>query len=138
MLTSKLKNIYGTLYVNDAGESHGGFEESFSWLAWLRFSEGKGELIFAIEEGALGRKPVRTRYQLTEFSHTDNFIKFKIDGRPVEMIWIENDDIWNGEFDKHYIAAWGSNSDPKEIKGVIRSDYFAGINKEWYVELRLR
>ena len=60
-----------------------------------------------------------------------------IDDNPVELVFVKSDEIWNHQFDNHYIASWGGFAPENEIKGVISPLIFPGLPDFWYVELRI-
>lgn len=129
--------IEGTFFVSDAGQSHGGFEFTAEYTAEFDVTNGIGTLTLTQIIG-LGDPLEKHVYSITDL-HIDknNKITMNIDDNPVELIFVENDEIWNHQFDNHYIASWGGFAPENEIKGVISPLIFPGLPDFWYVELRI-
>ncbi|MGQ9680238.1 MAG: hypothetical protein ACUVV4_05680 [Candidatus Bathyarchaeia archaeon] len=129
--------LSGSLFVSDAGRSHGGFEYNAEWNATLniRGSSGVLELVHNI---GLGDALTKHRYDVTEFKMDDEKITMKIERETVTLILVENDEVWDHAFDDFYIASWGGDAPLEEIRGVIKPLMFQGLSEHYYVELRLR
>lgn len=128
--------FYGSLFVSDAGRSHGGFEYNASWNATLTVENGIGDLKLVLDVG-LGDVLEKHEYHVTDFAKDQSKISMKIDGEPVILIWIKKDIVWNHMYDEYYIASWGSDAPPEEVRGTISPKIFPVISDFWYVELRL-
>lgn len=128
----------GSLFVSDAGQSHGGFEYTASWNATMRVVGTSGVLNLTLNTG-LGDALNQHSFKVTDFkvSLPDN-ISFKLGEFPVNMINVTHDEIWNGTFDNYYAASWGGYAPYSEIIGNINPAAFPGLVSFWYVELRLR
>ena len=127
----------GTFFVSDAGESHGGFEFTAEYKAEFDVTNGIGTLTITQITG-LGDPLEKHVYSITDLRIEKNDkITMNIDGNPVELIFVESDEIWNHQFDNHYIASWGGFAPENEIKGVISPTIFPGLPDFWYVELRI-
>ncbi|MFP3951014.1 MAG: hypothetical protein ACLFVP_02565 [Candidatus Bathyarchaeia archaeon] len=74
-------------------------------------------------------------YRFTDFQMSEDEISMRVEGQPVVLTWVEEDDIWNGEFNDYYIASWGGYAPPEEIRGMISADIFKGFAQHYYVEL---
>ena len=127
----------GTFFVSDAGESHGGFEFTAEYDAEFDVTNGMGSLTLTRNIG-LGDPLEKHVYSITDLQiDKNNKITMNIDDNPVELIFVESDEIWNHQFDNHYIASWGGFAPENEIKGVISPTIFPGLPDFWYVELRI-
>jgi hypothetical protein len=127
----------GTFFVSDAGESHGGFEFTAEYNAEFDVTNGMGSLTLTQIIG-LGDPLEKHVYSITDLQiDKNNKITMNIDDNPVELIFVESDEIWNHQFDNHYIASWGGFAPENEIKGVISPTIFPGLPDFWYVELRI-
>jgi hypothetical protein len=127
----------GTFFVSDAGESHGGFEFTAEYNAEFDVTNGIGTLTLTQIIG-LGDPLEKHVYSITDLQiDKNNKITMNIDDNPVELIFVESDEIWNHQFDNHYIASWGGFAPENEIKGVISPTIFPGLPDFWYVELRI-
>jgi hypothetical protein len=127
----------GSMFVSDAGKSHGGFEYTASWNASLQVSGSAGTLTFALNVG-LGDALTKHQFAVTDFTRNSTDVSMKIDGQSVTLVWVNNDQIWNGTYGHFYIASWGGYAPPNEIRGSISPTDFSGLTSFWYVELRLR
>ena len=127
----------GSMFVSDAGRSHGGFEYTATWNATLDLSGSSGTLRLVLNLG-LGDALTEHQFAITDFAKNSTNISMKIDGRPVTLVWTENDPIWNGTFDRYYVASWGGDAPQNELRGSISPTTFPGLNNAWYVELRVR
>jgi hypothetical protein len=127
----------GTFFISDAGESHGGFEFTAEYKAEFDVTNGIGTLTITQIIG-LGDPLEKHIYSITDLKiEINNKITMNIDDNPVELIFVESDEIWNHQFDNHYIASWGGFAPENEIKGVISPLIFPGLPDFWYVELRI-
>lgn len=127
----------GSMFVSDAGRSHGGFEYTATWNASLELSGSTGTLSLLLNLG-LGDALTEHQFAITDFTKNSTNVSMKIDGRPVTLVWIDDDQIWNGTFDRYYVASWGGDAPQNEVRGVISPTTFPGLSSPWYVELRLR
>jgi len=127
----------GFLYASDAGEAKGGFEYTATWNATMKIEDSEGVLNFELKIG-LGDALEKHVYRVTDFQMSEEELSMKLEGQPVEMMWVEEDEIWNGEFNEYYIASWGGYAPPEEIRGTISADLFKGFAQHYYVELRLK
>lgn len=125
------------MFISDAGRSHGGFEYTAGYDASMtvRGKTGKLELRLAI---GLGDALEKHAYGITGFAMNGQRITCVIDGQPLVLVWVEEDTVWDHEFDNYYIASWGGDAPPEEIRGQISTWTFPGLTDRYYVELRLR
>jgi hypothetical protein len=127
----------GTFFVSDAGQSHGGFEFTAEYNAEFDVTNGIGTLTLTQIIG-LGDPLEKHVYSITDLQIDKNKkITMKIDDNPVELVFVESDEIWNHQYDNHYIASWGGFAPENEIKGIISPTIFPGLPDFWYVELRI-
>ncbi|MGQ9782337.1 MAG: hypothetical protein ACUVQ8_08940 [Nitrososphaeria archaeon] len=102
---SPTKILKGSLFVSDAGESHGGFEYNAEWNATLTLYGDEGVLKLALNIG-LGDALQKHEYEVSSVQIAPEEISMKVEKVPLEMIWVENDSVWGGQHDRHYIASW--------------------------------
>ena len=77
-------------------------------------------------------------YSITDLKINElDRITMNIDDNPVELVFVESDEIWNHQFDNNYIASWRCFAPENEIKGMISPTIFPGLPDFWYVELRI-
>lgn len=126
----------GTFFVSDAGRSHGGFEFNAEYKTKFDVKNGRGTLTFTLDIG-LDDPLKKHDYRITDFLIKPHKVLMKIDNRPVELVLVKKDKIWNHQYDNNYIAAWGSDAPKNEIKGAISPTIFPGLVGFWYVELRI-
>jgi hypothetical protein len=135
--TTTQTTMMGSMFVSDAGKSHGGFEYTASWNATVEVVGATGTLNLTLRVG-LGDALTKHQFAVTDFSKNSTKVSMKIDGSPVTLIWIDNDPIWNGTFNHYYVASWGGYAPQNEIRGNISPTIFPGLTSFWYVELRLQ
>ncbi len=127
---------HGSFYINDCGRPKGGFEYAGSYYANLTLDNGTGTLEIALERG-LGDPLDRHLWNVTLLAYTDEAMQLDMDGHRLEMTWVDNDSIWNGQYDGTYTALWGPEMSEYEPVGHIRTDWFPGTVSHYYVELHL-
>lgn len=129
----------GSLFVSDAGESHGGFEYTASWNATMSVTGSTGLLNLTLNVG-LGDALKQHTFKITQFQSdpSNHDLSFIIGGYKTVMVNITHDTIWNGTYNNYYTASWGGYAPSSEIIGTITPKAFPGIVDFWYVELRLR
>jgi hypothetical protein len=119
--------LTGSLYFNDSGEHHGGFEAAMQWNVTLAVKAGWGQLIVTPEPGYMNNDRLQKwSYSISGFQITDEYILLAIDGHFIVLQFMENDTIWN-TYHQHYIC-----STPN-----ISPTIFPGFLSHYYVELRL-
>jgi len=129
--------MHGSLFVSDAGRSHGGFEYNAEWNATLTMKGRAGVLRLVLHIG-IGDALEKHDYTVTDFVKDSSKISMKIEGQLVVLIWQETETVWNHAYDRYYVASWGSDSPLEEIRGTISPLIFPGLVEHYYVELRLR
>jgi len=63
-------------------------------------------------------------------------MSFKIEGKTVTLVFVENDTIWNGDYNNHFIA--NKSDEPSERIGLLPIEPFSGFKSHYYIELRLK
>jgi len=129
--------LHGSLFVSDAGQSHGGFEYNAEWNATLTVEGSAGTLRLVLGVG-LGDALTKHEYRITDFVKEPSKIRMRIEDQALLLVWIDNDATWNHMYDNYYIASWGSDTQPGEMRGTISPKIFPGLADHYYVELRLR
>jgi len=127
---------HGTFYLNDCGRPKGGFEYAGTYYANLTLDNGTGTLEIALKVG-LGDPLDRHVWNVTLLEYDNESMQLDMDGRSLEMVWVDNDTIWNGQYDGNYTALWGPEMTEYEPVGHIRTDWFPGTVSHYYVELHL-
>ncbi len=130
-------SLTGSLFVSDAGRSHGGFEYNASWNAELTLSGSTGTLKLTLDVG-LGDALTKHEFAVTDFARDNGSLSLKLDGQALRLVKVAQDTVWDGEFNGYYIASWGSDAPAAELRGTISPDMFPGLAPHYYVELRLR
>jgi hypothetical protein len=126
----------GTLYFNDSGESHGGFEMAAQWnvtlsIIWDQMLRpphiGTGILVVTPDPHQLGNDALKKWiYTVNGFLIDGESCVMALDGHPLTLRWVDNDTIWN-QFDNQFITTT-PDLDPT---------VFPGFLGHYYVELRL-
>jgi hypothetical protein len=124
----------GSFHANDSGESHGGFEWAGQYDAALTIRGNEGELSLAFSKG-LGDPLTIHNFSITDFSQTSSGLTFVIEGKEALLPFVEKDTIWNGQYDRSYIAN-NSSKVPEQI-GKLPIEAFTGFQPHYYIELRL-
>jgi len=132
----KQKKYSGNFYVNDSGRSHGGFEYTQGYEATMTVTDNKGELKITYPRSGLGDKLDRHNFKITDFEGTDEYLKFKIDNRNIKMVYVEEDNIWNGDYNNYYFA--NRTTEESEALGTLHYEVFYGLKSTYYLELRLK
>lgn len=119
--------LTGTLYFNDSGDHHGGFEMAMQWNITLFLKEDLGRLIVTPEPGYMCNDVLlKWSYSIVGFQMSEQNIVMAIDGHSVVLEFVENETIWN-RYHNHYISA------TPDLSPTI----FPGFLSHYYVELRL-
>ena len=119
--------LTGSLYFNDSGEHHGGWEATCQWNVSLTVKAGFGILVVTPEPDFMnGEVLLKWSYSITGFQITAEQIVMAIDGHPVVLAFVENETIWN-TYHNHYISA----------KPDLSPTIFPGLMIHYYIELRL-
>ncbi len=129
------KEFFGTFYANDCGVSHGGFEWAGGYTASLVVSGSKGDLTLAFETG-LGDPLTSHQFSISDFAEAAGNMSFKIEGKAANLVFVENDTIWNGNYNDHFIA--NKSDEPSERIGSLPIESFYGFKSHYYIELRLK
>jgi hypothetical protein len=139
----RLSFVTGSMFISDAGESHGGFEFTAEYRVVitpthgvviysgyevnmnLTLETGLGDPISAHDfEGRITYAPVRDEIGMALAKTT------------VLLVHDLKDTVWDHAFDGYYIASWGGSAPPEELRGEISPSIF-GLPSHYYVELRL-
>ncbi len=119
--------LTGTLYFNDSGEHHGGFEMAMQWNITLLLKENFGQLVVTPEPGySCNDVLLKWSYAIVGFQVSEQNITLTIDGHPVVLEYVHNDTIWN-RYHHQYIGATPN----------LSPTIFPGFLSHYYVELRL-
>ncbi len=136
-MVSPTTMLNGTLYACETGRpaADGGYNAT--WYAELVVEGGNGTLSFELVIGLEDRMTYKI-YDVTNFSKDAGSVGMNIDGFHLELEWVEEDAVWDGDFDEYYIASAGAYASPLESRGAITVEIFHGFQQHYYVELRLR
>lgn len=125
----------GTLLINDAGESHGGFEYAADYIALLQgWTDGRKEISFELEVGlgdALGVHALR----VSEFDWDDETMTLRTDAGTIRLIMTLDDEQWGERFDGLFLAVHASSNEDENI-GSIEPEML-GLPSHYYVLLAL-
>ena len=124
----------GEFLANDSGVSHGGFEWASQYTASLVIRGTKGDLILVHRIG-LGDYLTKHQFSISDFADAAGYLSFKIEGRAATLALVEQDTIWNGQFDGYF--AGNKTDDPAEQLGYLPIEPFVGLNPRYYIDLRL-
>lgn len=133
---SNSDNMRGSLFVSDAGQSHGGFEYTASYNLTIHAQGHQGTLTANLSLG-LGDTLTKHQFSVTDLEIAQDKVTMKLDGQTVELLWTSSDTVWNHQFDNYYIASWGPAAPSEELKGSVSPSIFAGVPLTYYVEIRL-
>ncbi len=134
----------GSMFISDAGSSHGGFEMVVEYTLQLLPTEGAviytgSEAILVIKhEMGLG-DPIESHELEMRVDYVlgiDEVILQKAKTR-LRFVYVEQDLVWNRSYDGHYISSWGGYAPPEEKRGSISPTFF-GLPNHYYVEMRLK
>lgn len=137
LYTGENYSLDGSMFISDAGRSHGGFEYNAEYTATLGIRRGNGILQLALQTG-LSDALEKHEYVVSNFELTSERLSMKVEGNQIILIWVNSDQIWDHQYDDHYIASWGSDAPPEEIRGTISPQIFLGLLPHYYIELRLK
>ncbi|MDH5685230.1 MAG: BsuPI-related putative proteinase inhibitor [Hadesarchaea archaeon] len=131
----------GSMFFSDAGESHGGFEFTAGYTVIISdnsFETGDTvHLTFELDIGFCDPLDVHDLYLKLSYSDADDEITLQNDSVVIRLVKVENDIIWDHQFDDYYIASWGGCAPEEEIRGEISPSVF-GLPVHYYIELRLK
>ena len=116
-----------------SGESHGGFEWAGGYSASLEIRGTRGKLLISFEIG-LGDYLQKHTYSVSSFVEAGGQMNFKIKDRQVNLVLVDKDTIWNGDYDNHYVGNNSSRADEKI--GNLPIEIFPGFRPHYYVEIR--
>ncbi len=135
--------IGGSMFISDAGSSHGGFEMTVEYS--LRISPTRGDVIYTgsmvmleIEyEIGLG-DPIESHEleMRMDYNPFTDEVTLQMTKTRLRFVYVEQDVVWNHQYDDHYIASWGGDAPQEEIRGNINPVFF-GLPAHYYVEMRL-
>lgn len=125
---------FGSFYINDCGEPHGGFEYCAGFYATLDLEAFIGTLRLDFLIG-LGDKLTQHVFDVELVEYTPEKIELTMEGEPLILEWIEEDNVWN-KWHGHYIASFNVGLPHRDGIGTIHPDMFPGIVSTYYVELR--
>lgn len=136
--------VDGSMFISDAGSSHGGFEYTASYYANLTpvepsqiLSGDQVVLDLALEIG-LGDALEKHSYSFQiVYNPLTNTVCLKDSDITIALAYVGSDTVWDHEWDGYFIASWGGYAPADEIRGVIDPTWF-GLPEHYYIELRLK
>jgi len=133
----------GSLYVNDAGRSHGGFEYAGDYkVEVVQACNGTvlvghiAGLVFTLEVGLGDALEVHELQLKLSYDEVRDQIVLSDGDTTIRLIKVDTDTIWDHEWDGYYISSWGGDAPDEEIRGAISPNIF-GLGDHYYIELRL-
>jgi len=131
----------GSTFISDAGDSHGGFEFTADYTVIVSDNSFKTgdtvHLTFELDIGFCDPLDVHDLDLKLSYSDADDEITLQNDSIVIRLVKVENDIIWDHQFDGYYIASWGGCAPDDEIRGEISPSVF-GLPAHYYIELRLK
>jgi len=131
----------GSMFISDSGQSHGGFEFTASYNVSVSpdhlSTKEQVHLSLALDVG-LG-DPLERHDLYLELSwqpETDS-MQLRNSDVNISLVHVDNDTVWNKQYDGYYIASWGGDAPEEEMRGQI-SPLIFGLPEHYYIELRLK
>ena len=139
----RLGFIAGSMFISDAGESHGGFELTTSYSVSIVpshsvfiFSGDEVSMELALDTD-LGDPLSAHEFNLRiTYEPMSDEIRLTLAKTTFRLVHVLDDTVWNHEFDDYYIASWGGYAPAEEIRGEIGPLPF-DLPDYYYIELRL-
>lgn len=148
-----------TMFISDAGSSHGGFEFTASYnitfapasalppiqgeIPMGAFRDSivceEGELIYLrimLSVGLGDPLEVHGLYVYFDYLPGEDSVVLAKGGTVIELVKVDQDVVWNHTYDGYYVASWGGYAPDEEIRGSITPALF-GLPEHYYIELRL-
>lgn len=139
----RLDFVSGSLFVSDAGESHGGFEFTADYgvsivsprsVTVLSGDEVTMELV--LDTGLADPLSAHEFKIRITYDPLADEMCLSLAKTTIRLVHVHEDTVWNHEFDGYYIASWGGYAPTEELRGHIGPSVF-GLPGHYYVELRL-
>ena len=133
----------GSMHINDAGRSHGGFEYAAEYT--VDVSQGCNGtvlpghialLVFTLKVGLGDALDVHELRLKLAYDNSRDEIDLTGDNIIITLVKVDKDLVWDRTWDGYYIASWGGDAPDEEVRGEISPDIF-GLPSHYYVELRL-
>ena len=125
---------YGSFYINDCGQPHGGFEYCGTYYANMTLNQSNGFLNIELKIG-LGDPLQQHIYNVELIEYTYDTMRLSVENQNVTLIRIENDTIWN-KWHNYFIASHTDDVPERRGIGIITPDIFPDLPSHYYVELR--
>lgn len=127
---------FGTFYINDSGESHGGFEYAGTFYANLTLTDSDWALELSLKIGLGDPLPfhsigIRSNYYL------DGSMVLDTERGRIVLEYLHDDPIWGDMIDHSYVAIYSPSGPASENIGEVFADVF-GLPSHYYVQLSLR
>ncbi|MGQ9587397.1 MAG: hypothetical protein ACUVT7_03320 [Thermoplasmata archaeon] len=133
----------GSMHINDAGRSHGGFEYAAEYDVTVYYGDdgpvpvgGTVNIVFSLSVGLGDVLRVHSLQLSVAYLERADTIVLYDGGSMIRLVKVEEDLIWDHRWDGYYIASWGGDAPENEIRGQISPAVF-GLPDHYYVELRL-
>ena len=133
----------GSLHINDAGRSHGGFEYAAEYS--VEVSQGCNGTVrtnhiavldFTLQIGLGDALSVHELRLKLLYDRDRNEVTLANESATIVLEKVAQDLIWNHAWDGYYVASWGGDAPEEEVRGQISPEIF-GLPSHYYVELRL-
>jgi len=133
----------GSLHINDAGRSHGGFEYAAEYS--VEVSQGCNGTVrtnhiavldFTLQIGLGDALSVHELRLKMLYDGDSNEVTLTNESATIVLEKVAQDLIWNHVWDGYYVASWGGDAPEEEVRGQISPEIF-GLPSHYYVELRL-
>ncbi|MEM2839659.1 MAG: hypothetical protein QXE18_06185 [Thermoplasmata archaeon] len=125
----------GTFYINDSGESHGGFEYAGTFYANLTWTDSTWALLLSLKTGLGDPLPFHAIKIYSNYYSDGNMILNTEKGRIV-LEYMAEDPIWGNMINGTFTAVYSPSGPASENIGSISAEIF-GLPAHYYVQLSL-
>jgi len=125
----------GTFYINDSGESHGGFEYAGTFYANLTRTDSEWILLLSLKTGLGDPLQYHEIRVFSNFYSDGDIVLITEKGRMV-LEYMAFDPIWGNMLNGTYVAIYSPSGPDSENIGMISADMF-GLPAHYYVQLSL-
>ena len=127
---------FGAFYINNSGESHGGFEYAGTFYANLTRIDGNWSLELSLKAGLGDPRPYRAIKVCSNFFSNGDMIQYTERGRIVLELMLD-DPIWGNMLNECFVAIYSPYGPAAENIGEISAEIF-GLPAHYYAQLSLR
>jgi len=125
----------GTFYINDCGESHGGFEYAGTFYANLTWTDSDWILSLSLRTGLGDPLPYHELRVFSNF-YSDSDMILSTEKGQIVLEYMAVDQIWGGMLNGTFVAIYSPSGPASENIGSISAEMF-GLPAHYYVQLSL-